>query len=152
MDPSWITVAVGAIKALSYVYDIITFPVYVMLQRPWEKRTRSRRVKAKPVYKDDKSVIYRNVDPIKTMHVTLEKEGIGTLEAMLKWVAVAHANKKCLGTRKIFAEQDEVQPNGRVFKKVSTFCILFFTSLSYSLILVFYDQKLENQKNLFTFS
>lgn len=28
-----------------------------------------------------------------------------------------YTNKKCLGTREILSEEDEVQPNGRVFKK-----------------------------------
>lgn len=36
------------IKALSYVgvfYDIITFPVYFLIQRPWVRRNRSQRIK-----------------------------------------------------------------------------------------------------------
>lgn len=36
---------------------------------------------------------------------------------MLTYVAKIHTNKKCLGTREILSEEDEVQPNGRVFKK-----------------------------------
>ncbi|KAJ8674122.1 hypothetical protein QAD02_005384 [Eretmocerus hayati] len=113
----WVLGAVQAIKALTYVYDIFTFPVYLLLQRPWEKRKASRRIKAKAVTKDENSVIYRNVDPIGTMHSTLVAQKIETLEAMLKWVANLHKDKKCLGTRQILAEEDEVQPNGRVFKK-----------------------------------
>ncbi|XP_058792342.1 long-chain-fatty-acid--CoA ligase 4 isoform X1 [Phymastichus coffea] len=117
MDSVWITGAVGAIKALSYVYDLITFPVYLLLQRPWEKRKASRRIKARPVSQDEHSIVYRNVDPIGPMHAALVRQNIDTLEAMLKWVAKVHADKGCLGTRQILAEEDEVQPNGRVFKK-----------------------------------
>ena len=29
-----------------------------------------------------------------------------------------YPNNKCLGTRELIAEEDEIQPNGRVFKKV----------------------------------
>lgn len=36
---------------------------------------------------------------------------------MLTYVAKIHTNKKCLGTREILSEEDEIQPNGRVFKK-----------------------------------
>lgn len=36
---------------------------------------------------------------------------------MLTYVAKIHTNKKCLGTREIISEEDETQPNGRVFKK-----------------------------------
>lgn len=36
---------------------------------------------------------------------------------MLSFAAKLHTNENCLGTRKILSEEDEVQPNGRVFKK-----------------------------------
>ena len=29
-----------------------------------------------------------------------------------------YPNNKCLGTRELLAEEDEIQPNGRIFKKV----------------------------------
>ena len=28
-----------------------------------------------------------------------------------------HGDKKCLGTRNLISEEDEIQPNGRIFKK-----------------------------------
>lgn len=125
MDNLWVTGAVSAVKALSYVYDLFTFPVYLILQRPWNKRKASRRIKAKPVYQDDKSILYRNIDPIGPMHAMLVREKIDTLEKMLKYVASIHANKRCLGTRQIFAEEDELQPNGRVFKKVRVHAVTY---------------------------
>lgn len=36
---------------------------------------------------------------------------------MLTFATKLHTDKKCLGTRKILSEEDEKQPNGRVFKK-----------------------------------
>jgi long-chain acyl-CoA synthetase len=45
MGSFWIEGTIGAIKALVFVCDIITYPVYLILQRPWEKKTLSRRVK-----------------------------------------------------------------------------------------------------------
>ncbi|XP_017797375.1 PREDICTED: long-chain-fatty-acid--CoA ligase 4 isoform X1 [Habropoda laboriosa] len=117
MEGFWISSAITAIKAISYVYDLLTFPVYLVLQRPWEKRKASRRIKARPVAKDENRVTYRSVDPPGPMHVMLERENIDTLEKMLSWVAKMHSDKKCLGTREILAEEDEVQANGRIFKK-----------------------------------
>ena len=35
----------------------------------------------------------------------------------LKWCAAKHGNSQIMGTREIIAELDEVQPNGRMFKK-----------------------------------
>lgn len=52
------------------------------------------------------------------MHVTMVQENIDTMAAMLEYVSRRHSNKKCLGTRQIKGEEDEVQSNGRVFKKV----------------------------------
>lgn len=51
--------ALGAIKVLAFVYDIITYPVYLFVYRPWEKKGLSRRVKAKAISVEDKSITYR---------------------------------------------------------------------------------------------
>lgn len=110
--------AISAIKALSYVYDLLTFPVYLILQRPWEKRKLSRRVKAKAISKSDHSITYRTVDGPGRLHIKLERQNVDTFEKALRYAAETHGGKKCLGTRQILAEENEVQPNGRVFKKV----------------------------------
>jgi len=48
----------------------------------------------------------------------LEREKVDTLEKVLLWVVKMYGDKKCLGTRQILADEDEPQPNGRIFKKV----------------------------------
>lgn len=53
---------------------------------------------------------------------------------MFDYVSRKYTNKKCLGTRQILAEEDEVQPNGRVFKKV------FFFFFFYCLYQLYYFQ------------
>ncbi|XP_011303691.1 long-chain-fatty-acid--CoA ligase 4 isoform X2 [Fopius arisanus] len=117
MEGFWMSGAITAIKALSYVYDFLTFPVYLILQRPWEKRKLSRRVKARVIAKDDNSITYRNTDDPSPIHIKLERQNIDTLEKVLRYAVETHRGKKCLGTRQILAEENEVQPNGRVFKK-----------------------------------
>jgi long-chain acyl-CoA synthetase len=42
---------------------------------------------------------------------------IDTLEKMLKYVTTTHSYKKCLGTREVLSEEDEMQSNGKLFKK-----------------------------------
>lgn len=42
---------------------------------------------------------------------------IDTLEKMFNSVVKMYQTKRCLGTREILSEEDEIQPNGRVFKK-----------------------------------
>lgn len=48
----------------------------------------------------------------------LNKEQCYTLEKMLRIVSVNYKNKRCLGTRDILAEEDEMQPDGKIFKKL----------------------------------
>lgn len=45
------------------------------------------------------------------------QENIDTLEKMFKYVTKIHTDKRCVGTREILSEEDEVQSNGRIFKK-----------------------------------
>ncbi|KAK7790099.1 hypothetical protein R5R35_012622 [Gryllus longicercus] len=117
MTSFWIDGTLGAIKAIAFVCDIITYPVYLLIQRPWEKKRLSRRMKAEPVALEERSVTYRSVDAPRALHVRLRREGVDTLDKMLQFVARVHGGKRCLGTREILAEEDEPQANGRVFKK-----------------------------------
>lgn len=57
------------------------------------------------------------MEPPREIHVKMVQANIDTLEKMLNYVAKMYTNKKCLGTREILSEEDEVQPNGRIFKK-----------------------------------
>lgn len=64
------------------------------------------------------SITYRTVDKPGRIHVDMIRNKVDTVEKMFLYVSKVHGNKRCLGTRQILAEEDEVQPNGRVFKKV----------------------------------
>lgn len=37
--------AMGAIKCLAFACDILTFPLYLVLQKPWKRRVLSKRIK-----------------------------------------------------------------------------------------------------------
>jgi long-chain acyl-CoA synthetase len=47
MESFWIQTAIGAIKAITFVYDVISFPIYLLLQRPWKRRTLAKRIKVR---------------------------------------------------------------------------------------------------------
>lgn len=47
MDNMWLDGAIQAIKALAFVCDILTYPVFLLLQRPWEKKRLSRKPKVR---------------------------------------------------------------------------------------------------------
>ncbi|XP_055542073.1 long-chain-fatty-acid--CoA ligase 4 isoform X1 [Wyeomyia smithii] len=117
MESFWVQTAIGAIKIIAMVYDIITMPIYLILQRPWKRRALAKRVKAKVIQQDATSITYRGIDPPNEMHIKMLQNDINTLERMFNFVTKVHSTKRCIGTRKIISEEDEVQPNGRVFKK-----------------------------------
>jgi long-chain acyl-CoA synthetase len=72
---------------------------------------------AKPISQDTKQITYRSIDPPSQTHVKMLQNNIDTLEKMFNFVTKIHQTKRCLGTRQILSEQDEMQANGRVFKK-----------------------------------
>lgn len=55
--------------------------------------------------------------PPRSIHVKMLQANIDTLEKLFNYVAKIYTSKDCLGTREYLSEEDEVQPNGRVFKK-----------------------------------
>lgn len=117
MESFWVQTAIGAINALAFVCDVISFPVYLMLQKPWRRRELSKRIKAKTISMDDKQVTYRTTETPREIHVQMLQNNIDTMEKMFNFATKIHMNKRCLGTREILSEEDEIQPNGRVFKK-----------------------------------
>ncbi|XP_014260043.1 long-chain-fatty-acid--CoA ligase 4-like isoform X1 [Cimex lectularius] len=117
MESMWLEGVLGAIKAIAFVCDIITYPVYLILQRPWEKIRLSRRVKAERQVEDGKTVLVKSLTMPRDIHCKLLTFKIDTLEKMLNYITNLYGNKNCLGTRDILAEEDEIQPNGRIFKK-----------------------------------
>lgn len=52
-------------------------------------------------------------------HLTLLKDKIDTLQKVFQYAVNKYTDSYCLGTREVLAEEDELQPNGRIFKKVS---------------------------------
>lgn len=74
-------------------------------------------LQAKAILSDDKQITYRTIEPPREIHVKMLQNNIDTLEKMFNYVAKIHTTKRCLGTREIISEEDEVQRNGRVFKK-----------------------------------
>lgn len=45
MESFWVQTAIGAIHAISFVCDVISFPVYLILQKPWRRKQLARRLK-----------------------------------------------------------------------------------------------------------
>jgi long-chain acyl-CoA synthetase len=62
-------------------------------------------------------VTFRSLTPISKLHIELERGKYDTLDKVFTYAINKNGAKKCLGTREVIDEEEEVQPNGRVFKK-----------------------------------
>lgn len=60
---------------------------------------------------------YRAVNSSQRL-VSLQHEGVDTLDKVFEYAVVHFPKRDCLGTRELLNEEDEIQPNGKVFKKV----------------------------------
>ncbi|KAF2357638.1 AMP-dependent synthetase/ligase [Trinorchestia longiramus] len=112
-----VSVAIGLIKAGVFVYDVVSYPIYAILQRPWQKRRANKKERAYQVPTSDGDLCYRGIQPVTELQVEFKRKNIRTLKEALDYAFKKHADNKALGTRKILSEFDEVQKNGKVFKK-----------------------------------
>ncbi|XP_022121866.2 long-chain-fatty-acid--CoA ligase 4 isoform X1 [Pieris rapae] len=113
----WVSAVLQTIRMVVFMYDILSFPVHLVLQRPWRKRSMSRRIKAQIIDSTPNSVTVRSLSTPCNLHLRLVRDNVTTMEAMLRAAAARWQDKPCLGTRTVLSEEDEPQPNGRVFKK-----------------------------------
>lgn len=74
-----------------------------------------------PLMHGDDHILYRSVAEISDVHVRFIQDKIDTMEKVFRFAVRQHGQKAAVGTREILAEEDELQPNGRVFKKVHLF-------------------------------
>jgi long-chain acyl-CoA synthetase len=51
------------------------------------------------------------------MHIELEEQRIDTMDKVFQYAIRRNGSKRCLGSRELIDEEDEMQPNGKVFKK-----------------------------------
>jgi len=104
------------------VYDIITGWIYNIIYRPGAKLKEYSEVRAvpcKPIKPGDTQVTYKPL-PIKATALVRDFEHAQnqTMADVWTWVVARYGSRRLLGTRDILGEDDEVQSNGTVFKKL----------------------------------
>ncbi|RWS24448.1 long chain fatty acid CoA ligase-like protein [Leptotrombidium deliense] len=113
-DSVAISLVVGLLKTVVCLYDIISFPVYLLYQRPWIKRQADRQTRAVKANIDDpySSYVRLNAPP---KHSILECD---TLPKLFKKTVEIYGEKRCVGYREVFGEELETQDDGKTFKKL----------------------------------
>ncbi|XP_029463478.1 long-chain-fatty-acid--CoA ligase 4 isoform X2 [Rhinatrema bivittatum] len=76
----------------------------------------AKRIKAKPV-SDRPGSSYRALSHFNSL-ATIDFPGADTLDKLFQHAVSKFGKKDCLGTRELLSEENEKQPNGKVFKKL----------------------------------
>jgi len=116
------TLLLSVIKTLISVWGLLTNWVYTLLTNPGDKLKNYSRTLSNPektIHDNDTEVTYLPSAGQKTKLISeFESSNIQTMAEVWKWSVSKYQEKKLLGTRDVLAEEDEVQPNGKMFKKL----------------------------------
>lgn len=103
-------------RSVVWVYSAITFIPWYFFSGAGTNIERARRIKARSV-SGHPAGPYRASNSQDKL-VAWMHPGVDTLDKMFEHAARMFPQRDCLGTREVLSEEDEVQPNGKVFKKV----------------------------------
>ncbi|NWW87340.1 ACSL4 ligase, partial [Rhynochetos jubatus] len=98
------------------VYSVLVFIPWYFLTNAKKKKAMAKRVKAKPIL-DKPGSPYRAVTHLDSL-ANINIPGADTLDKLFDHALAKFGKKDCLGTREILSEENEMQPNGKVFKKL----------------------------------
>ena len=110
------TISLSVIKSLVCAYDVITLPAYLIAQQPWKARRLSDRPRAKKLKPNDPHSpwVSCELDPIEPHYI----QDCKTLPEILYKAVQTYGGQHCMGYRECSGAEDEVQPDGKRFKKL----------------------------------
>lgn len=103
-------------RSVVWVYSVITFIPWYFFSGAGTNLERALRIKARSV-SGHPAGPYRALNSREKLVAWLHP-GVDTLDKMFEYAAGRFPQRDCLGTREVLSEEDEIQPNGKVFKKV----------------------------------
>ncbi|KAM9440191.1 long-chain-fatty-acid--CoA ligase 3b [Clarias gariepinus] len=103
-------------RSVVWVYSFITFIPWYFLSGAGANQARAKRIKARS-FTGNPAGPYRSINSQKQLVSELHG-GLGTLDKVFEHAVRQFPQRDCLGTREVLSEEDEVQPNKKVFKKV----------------------------------
>ncbi|XP_024139350.1 long-chain-fatty-acid--CoA ligase 4 isoform X1 [Oryzias melastigma] len=104
------------IHLLIWMYSILSFLPWYFVTGVRQRKSLSRRIKARALTGQPEGP-YRSVDHFDSLAVE-DYPGKDTLDKLFRHAVQRFGPDPCLGTREILNEENEVQPNGKVFKKL----------------------------------
>ncbi|CAN7990594.1 unnamed protein product [Ixodes pacificus] len=91
-------------RVVTTVYDLVTLPVYVIVQRPWNRRRRQQTTWAAPLTDEPGAPMVRlTPDTARTRF-----KGCETVDALFRHAVSLHSDRPCLGTRLVKSQTQEI--------------------------------------------
>ncbi|KAM9376854.1 long-chain-fatty-acid--CoA ligase 4 [Pholidichthys leucotaenia] len=104
------------IHLLIWLYSIISFLPWYYLTGAGQRKALSKRTKARSTTGCAEGP-YRSVDHFESL-AREDFPGKDTLDKLFKHAVQRFGDAQCLGTRDVLSEENEIQPSGKVFKKL----------------------------------
>ncbi|NXK61028.1 ACSL4 ligase, partial [Sylvietta virens] len=101
---------------LIWLYSMLVFIPWYFLTNAKQRKAMAKRLKAKPI-SDKPGSPYRSITHLDSL-ANINIPGADTLDKLFDHALAKFGKKDCLGTREILSEENEMQPNGKVFKKL----------------------------------
>ncbi|XP_072361828.1 long-chain-fatty-acid--CoA ligase 4 isoform X1 [Scyliorhinus torazame] len=104
------------IYLLMWLYTTLTFIPWYFLSDAKKKKAMAKRLKAKATSEKPGSP-FRSVDHFDSL-AKMDFPGLDTVDKLFEAAEKKFRKQHCLGTRELLSEENEVQVNGKVFKKL----------------------------------
>lgn len=105
------------LQVVIFVYDVITYPIYSAVQKPWIRLEEMSKKRAYVVSQAPGEYTIKAPFKMNKPLQELVDAGVDTMAKCFRLGLQKYSHKRCLGTRQLLDEEDETQPNGKVFKK-----------------------------------
>lgn len=112
------------IHLLVGLYSVISFLPWYYITDAGVKKARAMRIKARST-SGKREGPYRTVDRFDCL-AREDLPGKDTLDKLFEYAVQRFGQSDCLGTRDVLSKENEVQPSGKVFKKVCL-CVCVFS-------------------------
>ncbi|XP_037117441.1 long-chain-fatty-acid--CoA ligase 4 isoform X1 [Syngnathus acus] len=99
-----------------WLYSVLSFLPWYYITGAGQRNAMSKRVKARSTSGCAEGP-YRSVDHFDTL-AKEDLPGKNTLDKLFAFAVERFGDSPCLGTREVLSEENEMQPNGKIFKKL----------------------------------
>jgi len=111
---------ISILSVVLHIWDFVTYPIYLLLDKPWLKIRMIERTRARTVSHQATEITIKPVAMVSSVKDELKNapEEINTMERLFKYSSKKYGNKRCLGSRTVLGESEEMQDNGKMFTKL----------------------------------